>query len=422
MSQEPCDRSAVPTVDTTWLQAQIDRLATFTDSEPPSVTRVLWTPTDLAARRYLRGLVEETGFTWREDAIGNLFVRWEGADPTLAAVATGSHVDAIPNAGRYDGVVGSLGGLEALRALRASGFRPLRSLELIVFTAEEPTRFGLGCLGSRLLSGALSPAAARNLRDSSGMTLEAARAAAGGGGRLEDVPLTPGCYHAFVELHIEQGPELEAQHIPIGIVTAIAAPAALRVVFWAEGGHAGTVLMDRRHDPLLAAAEVILEVERTARGRGRADMVATTGMVEVFPNAINSIPRRVTLGIDLRDTDQPARDHAVARLQARASAAATRRSVTCEFTQLSADPPAATDPGIRAAIASAAGRLGLPCMELVSRAYHDSLFMARLCPMGMIFIPCRGGISHHPAEYASPDDIARGVQVLALTLAQLAAT
>ena len=170
---------ALPAVDLPRLMGELERLAAFSDAPPPAVTRVLWTPADLSARAYVRGLIAEAGLTAREDAIGNLFARWEGDEPGLAPVATGSHIVAVPGAGRYDGTVGVLGGLEALRLLRRGGFRPRRPVELIVFTAEEPTRFGLGCLGSRALVGALTPEALRALRDAAGSPFEEVRAAAG---------------------------------------------------------------------------------------------------------------------------------------------------------------------------------------------------------------------------------------------------
>src|ERR1700739_2205324 len=173
------------------LLAQIDALASFSDADPPAVTRIVFTPTDLKARAWIKVQCEAAGLAVRQDAVGNIFARWIGSDPQAPVIGTGSHIDAIPNAGKYDGVVGVLGGLEAIRALRESGFRPRHSIELLVFTSEEPTRFGIGCLGSRLLSGALSANVARELTDNEGITLEDARARAGMKGSLEQVRLPP---------------------------------------------------------------------------------------------------------------------------------------------------------------------------------------------------------------------------------------
>lgn len=225
-------------VDAARISRELDTLAGFTDDPAPAVTRVVYTPTDLKARAYVRALLREAGLTLREDGLGNLFARWEGARPELSAVATGSHLDAIPHAGRFDGTVGVLGALEAFRALRAAGFVPLRPLELVVFTSEEPTRFGVGCLGSRALAGVLTPEQLAALRDADGVSVPEAARAAGFTAPLEAVALRAGHFHAFVELHIEQGPQLEAAGVPIGVVTAIAAPATLHLTLTGSGGRA----------------------------------------------------------------------------------------------------------------------------------------------------------------------------------------
>jgi len=397
----------------------IEELAAISDAAAPAVTRVVFTGTDLRARAFLTGLCVEAGLTVRADAVGNTFARWSGSDPGLPAVATGSHVDAIPNAGAYDGTVGVLGGLEAIRRLRRDGFTPRRSIELIIFTAEEPTRFGIGCLGSRLLSGTLDEPTAARLWDADGRSLDEVRTAAGFTGPLSSVRLEPGSYHAFVELHIEQGPLLEQQGLDIGAVIAIAAPASLRVRIGGSGGHAGAMLMPERHDALLAAAEIALAVERAALATGSIDTVATTGVCQVFPGAVNSVPSRATLEIDVRDVDGTRRDAVLTAIRQAADATAVRRGVTVTLEPINADPPAACAPDIVDTIIQACDRRGLRHQRMISRAYHDSLFMSRIAPTAMIFIPCRGGVSHRPDEYASPDQIARGVDVLADTLLEL---
>jgi N-carbamoyl-L-amino-acid hydrolase len=282
---------ATLTIDQPRLSAEIEELAEFSDTPYPSVTRVLYSESDRRARAYLKERYTAAGLGVREDAVGNTFVRWAGTDAAAKPVGTGSHTDAIPNAGRFDGVVGVLGGLEAIRALQRSGFRPRRSIELIMFTAEEPTRFGIGCLGSRLMAGTLTAEKRAALRDASGLTLEEARRAGGCSGEVASATLARDAYAAFVELHIEQGHRLERAGVPIGIVTAIAAPATLRVHLTGEGGHAGTVLMPERHDPGLAAAEIMLAAERAACGTGNVNSVATCGLLDVRPGAVNSIPR-----------------------------------------------------------------------------------------------------------------------------------
>lgn len=407
-------------VDIQRLMGEIERLATFSDAPAPAVTRVLYTPTDLAARAYLKSLFAEADLELREDALGNLFARWVGAEPDLPAVGTGSHTDAIPHAGRYDGVVGVLGGLEAIRALQAARFRPRRSIELLMFTSEEPTRFGIGCLGSRALCGAWTAEMLGRLRDSEGKSLDQARTEAGFSGGLETVRLPENYYSAFVELHIEQGPLLEQENLPLGIVTAIAAPASLIVRLSGQGGHAGTVLMPDRRDALLAGAEIALEVDRAARASGAPDTVGTTGIFKVHPGAINSIPSRVELGIDIRDIDGARRDAVVSRVVAAVGEICERRGIGYEIEWMNADQPAQSGEEVVRALEASAQELGLPYRKMVSRAYHDSLFMARLCPTAMLFIPCKNGWSHRPDEYASPEHIEQGVRVLARTLARLA--
>ena len=406
-------------VDKHRLMSEIEELALISDAEAPAVTRIVFTSTDLRARAWFRTRCKEAGLAIREDAIGNISARWNGQDPYAAAVATGSHIDAIPNAGKYDGVVGVLGGLEAIRALRQSGFIPKRSIELILFTSEEPTRFGIGCLGSRLLSGSLSPAAAKNLTDKDGASIEQVRRAAGFQGELETVKLPAGHYEAFVELHIEQGPLLEHKQIPLGIVSKIAAPSSFRISIEGAGGHAGGVLMTDRRDALCAASELILAIEHQAKSSGSADTVATVGICEVFPGAVNSIPSRVHLSVDIRDTDLHRRDSLISAVDASCHAIAAKRGVAIRQELVNADAPGDCAAKIAETLSESCRKHGLGFLTMVSRAYHDSLFMSRIGPVGMLFIPCRNGYSHRPDEYASPEDIARGTLVLAETLASL---
>jgi N-carbamoyl-L-amino-acid hydrolase len=397
------------------LSGELARLATFSDAPAPAVTRVVYSEQDLRAREYAKGLCADAGLAVREDAVGNTFARWIGSEPELPAVATGSHIDAIPNAGAYDGTVGVLGGLEAIRALQRAGVQPRRSIELIVFTAEEPTRFDIGCFGSRLMAGVVDPA---SLKDRDGKSLDQWRAEAGFQGATADVRLPAGAYRAFLELHIEQGPLLERAGIPIGVVTAIAAPATLHITVEGEGGHAGAVLMPDRHDAFCAAAEIVLLVER-ASGRG-ADSVGTVGICEVFPGAVNSIPSRVQLYADVRDIDHGRRDAARHEIRTSCAEIAARRGVKVRIVTINADAPATCDPEVVEALVRTAAKNGLAHQRMVSRAYHDSLFMARVAPTAMLFIPCRGGVSHRPDEYASPGAIAAGALVLAEALAELA--
>ena len=431
------------TINQDRLLSELHHLATLTDCPPSddptlptptqAVTRIVFTPRDLEARAYILSLAEAAGFSVRVDAIGNTFLRFPGTDPTLPAVGTGSHTDAIPHAGMYDGTVGVLGGLEAMRSLKESGFVPKRSIETLIFTSEEPTRLGIGCIGSRLLGGSIDPTTADALPDRlpetdrsapEDLTLHDVRTAAGFTGSLDTVKLPPNYYHAWVELHIEQGPLLERDGIDLGIVTNIAAPASYRYEITGFGGHAGALLMPDRRDALCAASELILSVEKhtlaaNAVSHG-ADSVATVGTVAVHPGAVNSVPSRVTLTLDIRDTDVARRDSIMAALHADIRDIESRRSVTITEQRINADLPAISDPHILATLEAVCQAESISYKKMVARAYHDTNFIAPIAPVAMLFIPCRAGVSHRPDEYATPASIALGTRVLALTLAQLA--
>jgi len=407
-------------IDAARLSAELEALGAISEAPSPIVTRVVFSEADVLARTYFKTLCRDAGLDVREDAVGNTFARWHGESPELAAVATGSHIDAIPNAGRFDGTVGVLGGLEAIRALQRGGARPTRSIDLIAFTSEEPTRLGIGCLGSRMMAGVLDPSVGASLRGKDGLSLNEARAAAGFSAPLDAVRMDHGHYAAFVELHIEQGPLLEQRGIPLGVVSAIAAPAGLRLTVEGEGGHAGAVLMPSRHDAFLAAAEIALALENAAKSSGAIDTVATTGVCEVFPGAVNSIPSRVKLEIDVRDIVEARRDAVLGALDETCAEVSARRGVCVRKEVINADAPAECATQVTSALERAAVKHQLEFMRMVSRAYHDSLFMSRIAPTGMLFIPCRGGVSHRPDEYAAPEAIAQGSLVLAETLLELA--
>ncbi len=424
------------------LLAELQHLATLTDCETAdgalpepkrAVTRIVFTPRDLEARRWFKQLAMDAGFAVREDAIGNTFVRWEGSEPALPAVGTGSHTDAIPHAGMYDGTVGVLGGLEAMRALQASGFVPRRSIELVMFTSEEPTRFGIGCLGSRLMTGVLDPEAADALPDrlfetepkaSRNLMLQGVREAAGFHGSLDKVRLQPGYYDTWVELHIEQGPLLERDGIACGIVTAIAGPASYQFTVGGLGGHAGALPMPDRRDALCAAAELVLAVERAAlesnARTGGTDTVATVGLLSIYPGAVNAVPSRVELSLDLRDVDRPRRERTMEAIRGAAQGIAVRRGVSIAEAMINADAPASADARVVRVLEASCAEEDVRFRHMVSRAYHDTSFMARIAPAAMLFIPCRGGISHRADEYAAPEAIERGTRVLARALGRLA--
>ena len=270
------------------------------------------------------------------------------------------------------------------------------------------------------MSQALAADVADNLVDGHGLTLRAARTNAGFTGDLDSVGLSHNAFSAFVELHIEQGPILERDGTPVGVVTHIAAPAALRLTIEGEGGHAGAALMPDRHDAFLAAAEIALAIEKAGLSTGSIDTVATTGVCNVFPGAVNSIPSRVEMSVDVRDIDLQRRDSVLDLVGNACERVAQKRGVRVGREVVNADAPATCNEDVVERLCRACEEERLSYRRMISRAYHDSLFMSRICPTAMLFIPCRAGVSHRPDEFASATDIANGTRVLAHAISRLA--
>jgi hydantoinase/carbamoylase family amidase len=406
----------------TRLDDAIAELATYNDDPAAGgLTREVYTPTYAAALERVAGWMEELGLVVRLDAAGNLFGRWEGSEPGAPRVLTGSHVDTTLNAGRYDGVVGVLGAIEAVRALQGAGVAPRRPVELVAWAGEEP-RFGTGCVGSRAAVGALSRADLDALRDRGGISMaQALRDAGLDPDRLAEAELDPASVHALVELHIEQGAVLEASGDEIGIVEAIAAPHDFTVVLRGAATHAGATPMGLRRDALTGAAEVVLAVERAARGSASGTTVGTVGVVRARPGAVNVVPGEVELDVDVRDSDAAAREAVVKEILAAARAVAAARGLVVEVAPIVEDAPVACSPDVVAAVEAAAAEAGARARRMISGAYHDAMVLGARVPIGMIFVPSRDGVSHHPDEFTASADLDRGVRVLAGTLARLAA-
>jgi hydantoinase/carbamoylase family amidase len=406
----------------TRLPDAIAELAGFNDDpDAGGITREVYTPTYRAALDRVADWMRSAGLEVRLDAVGNLFGRWAGSDPGAPLVMTGSHVDTTLNAGRYDGVLGVLGAIEAVYALRDAGVAPHRSIELVAWAGEEP-RFGTGCVGSRAAAGQLERADLDRLCDRDGVSMAAALRQAGyDPDRLGEARIDPAGVHALVELHIEQGIVLERGGEPIGVVTAIAAPHDFRLTLRGAATHAGATPMALRRDALAGAAEAMLAVERSARESPSRTTVGTVGVVRARPGAINVVPGEVELDVDVRDSDLSARTQVVDDVLAAAREIAQRRELELELTPIVQDTPVACDPRVVEAAEDAARELGLPFRRMISGAYHDAMVMGARVPIGMIFVPSAGGISHHPDEHTEPADLVRGVRVLAGTLARLAA-
>jgi len=412
----------IAAVGDTRLDSWIEQLATF-NSDPAAggITREVYGPEYRSASRYISSLMQEAGMEVRVDSVGNLYGLWEGSDPDAPRVLTGSHFDTTLNAGKYDGVVGVLGAIEAVRRLRADSLAPRRGVEVVAFAGEEP-RFGVGCIGSLAAVGQLTRADLDRLCDRDGVSVAQAMAEADlDPDRVAESQLQSGRYAAFLELHIEQGAVLESAKKSVGVVTHIAAPHDLRVVLRGAPMHAGATPMDLRRDALAGAAEAMVELERLARNSRSGATVATVGVLRVAPGAINVIPGEVEMDVDVRDSEETARTEVVEEFLAVTAAIAARRGLELSHEIIVRRNPAACDERIVEATRRACTTLGIPFMKLASGAYHDAMVLSALVPMGMIFIPSVGGLSHSPHEYTQPDDIARGIDVLALTLTDLAA-
>ena len=406
----------------TRLDDAIAELAEYNDDPAAGgMTREVYTPTYAAALDRVAGWMEDVGLVVRLDAVGNLFGRWEGAEPGAPAVLTGSHVDTTLNAGRYDGVLGVLGAIEAVRLLRERGVAPRRPVELVAWAGEEP-RFGTGCVGSRAAAGTLTRGDLDALRDRGGTSMAAALRDAGfDPDRLGEAELDPAAVHALLELHIEQGAVLESSGDEIGVVTAIAAPHDFTLVLRGAATHAGATPMGLRRDALTGAAEVVLVVERLARTSASGTTVGTVGVVRARPGAINVVPGEVALDVDVRDSDVAARAAVVEGILVAAREVAGARGLELEVVPIVEDAPVACADEVVAAVEAAAAAEGARARRMISGAYHDAMILGARVPIGMIFVPSAGGISHHPDEFTASADLDRGVRVLAGALERLAA-
>jgi allantoate deiminase len=380
------------------------------------VTRLALTPEERAATALVRRWMEEAGMETRIDGVGNLVGTYPGRDRSLPAVATGSHLDTVPNGGRYDGALGVVAGVECVQRFSELGLTFPRDIQVVAFVGEEPSRFP-GFVGSQALVGRLGEVSA--VRSLQGETLAEALAACGldpeEAGKTRWRPL-----RAFLELHIEQGRVLEDAGVPVGIVTAIAGLRILECTLVGLADHAGATPMPVRKDALCAGAEVVLAVERIARSFGD-DAVATVGKLEVRPGGANVIPGLVRLSVDLRHTDARRLDALYRQVQQTIEEVQRRRGVSGTTRTLLAVEPVPVDAELTSLLCGICEERHLDFRLLPSGAGHDSQNIAALGPIAMIFVRTRQGISHSPDEYASPSDIEQGVEVLYEALRLLAA-
>jgi beta-ureidopropionase / N-carbamoyl-L-amino-acid hydrolase len=388
-------------------------LAAITDPEKP-YTRRSFSPRFLEGRAWLRRRFEEAGLTVHLDTGGNLIGRLTGSLDDAKPIVMGSHSDTVPSGGRFDGPAGIIAALEVVRAFREQGYQPRHPIEVVDFLAEEPSEYGVSCVGSRAMAGALDDAMLQ-ARNAAGETLAAAIARIGGDpGRLAEARREN--IAGYLELHIEQGVVLENSGVDLGLVTAIVGIARVEIVFEGAADHAGTTPMELRHDAGLAAARLILDVAAEARefaARGRGHFVATTGILEQQPNAANVVPGRSRMVFDIRAEDDGLLQEFLADLDERSRAVAAAANVARPgFKLLSRTRPTHCDEGLQGLLQQGAARHRLTTMRLASGAGHDAVFMARIGPSAMLFIPCLKGRSHTPEEWAEPKDLQAGAITL----------
>lgn len=402
------------------LKTVFDNITQFRlNNHSPGVTRLAYSIEDEKAHHYLAEKARSLGLQIRQDCLGNLFFRLPGAEPTLPAVATGSHLDSVPQGGAYDGVVGVIAGLYALLQFKPKQLK--RSLEVIVFRAEESSRFGFACMSSKVLTGVADPETWHKNKDSSGKNYFDVLTDQGYDvSSLTVNELSDNYLSAFIEVHIEQGKVLESQQKQIGIVTGIAAPTRFRVEVKGHADHSGATPMYQRSDALVASSNIISDLYNAAQSESYYNTVATVGKLDVIPNSINVIPGQVNFFVDIRGIEQPSITRVVERLIRTLDKTAADFNVSIETLRLANDKPVKLDDTICNIIDTVCQQHHIAAMRMISGAGHDAMYMAKKYPTAMIFIPSKGGISHHPDEYSEFDDILLASKILADSMAKLA--
>jgi N-carbamoyl-L-amino-acid hydrolase len=400
-------------VDPDRLIGLLNGLAHFGGTPDGGTHRVAFGDADLEARAWVVGRMEEAGLEVTVDAAGNLLGRREGRDPGLPPLMLGSHIDSVPHGGRYDGPVGSMAALEIALTLRDAGHATRHPLEFVIWENEEG-----GKTGSRAVSGEVEPSE-MELPTASGFTIgEGIRRVGGDPDRIGEVSRAAGSLASYLELHVEQGAVLERADVDIGVVEGIVGIERWTATVEGFANHAGTTPMDQRRDALVAAARMVEIVDAVARETpGR--QVATVGRIAVEPGAPNVVPGRVTFSVEVRDLDMGKIERVFETIRDRSRVAAAETGTDVSFERFYVSRAAPTDPRLRDVIEDEAGRLGLSTLRMPSGAGHDAQSIALLAPVGMIFVPSEGGISHSPLERTAPEDVVAGADVLLRTLTRL---
>ncbi|WP_051581508.1 Zn-dependent hydrolase [Pseudonocardia acaciae] len=406
------------------LERWIDTFARITESRTdPGVTRLAYTPLERDAHAVFAERMAELGATVWVDAAGNTYAQRPGTDPDRPAIGTGSHLDSVPNAGRFDGIAGVAAALETARLFAEHGVEHRHPIRFVVFAAEEGARFGQACTGSRIAAGLTGPDDLDDKRDAAGVTLaEALRGVGLDPARVASARWRREDWAAFVELHIEQGAVLESSHRRIGVVDTVSGSTRLRLDVTGRASHSGGTPMHLRADAVTAAAEVVLAVEAVATLTEREGTRATVGKIDVSPGSITTIAGAASLWVDVRDLDADRQARAAAEIVERAEAICARRGVRLCVRPLAETPPVPLSGPVREVLVEACRELDVEPAVLPSGASHDAQQVNTVTPTGMIFVPSKDGISHDPAEWTDVEDLALGTAVLAAGLLRLDAT
>ena len=393
------------------LQKDFDAMAQLTGLGE-GINRLAFTDADWAGRQYIIDRMTDAGLDVEIDEFGNVVGYKVGTNPDLPVVMVGSHTDSVPNGGNYDGVVGVLSAIEVVRSIIDDGFEHDHTIAVVDFMCEESSRFGAATLGSKAMRGKLTLNDLHRLVDKQGVSLYDS---------LKERKLHPDAIEsmaynrpvkAFIEMHIEQGKVLEHEQKQIGIVSGIAAPERFYVTICGNADHSGATPMNLRHDALCGASKIILGIEEVTSMQEEPPVVGTVGIAEVVPGAMNVIPGSVKLGVDIRSISKVARDSVVFLIKELIDVIAEKRGLSYTIEPIAQDHPVAMHPAMIREIEEAVKSVGVDYMTMPSGAGHDAMHWTEVAPTGMIFIPCRDGISHNPAEFAAMDDIIAGAEVL----------
>ena len=401
-------------------EANFNAISEFGALKGGGLTRLAFSKEDLEARKFLINLIEKNGFKLKIDNVGNIFAIYDdGCEADAKPVCVGSHIDSVPNGGFYDGTLGVMAGLEALSSIKEAGIKLKRPLWLINFSCEESSRFKTATIGSKIISGKLSQQRLHELKDEDGISLFEAMSAAGFKPQnLDEAILKENSLHAYLELHIEQGPVLERSDISVGVVSGIAAPIRFEITIQGKADHSGATPMNMRSDALLAASHIIIAANKFAKNKKTA--VATVGYVHAKPGVLNVVPGEARLGVDLRDIDKASLEELNLELRNFVGELSHELKFSYEIRELSSDEPVKLSKHAINLLEDEAKKLGIKTLTLPSGAGHDAMNLTKLASsVGMLFIPCVDGISHNTKEAINFKDAVTATKILTNALIRL---